>query len=128
MKRIILVIVALCMCGVMASYADNTSETISSEAPETMVSAANASASYYIKQDTYACTTETAFDEMIRACNRKDQKAIESLALRGTLALLKKGTEVDLIKTGLGKCRVQAISGPYKGTYFYVVTEHVGRK
>ena len=126
MKRVIFIIVALFMCSVMASYADNAGEASNSKAPETIISAANAGASYYIKQNSFACATEAAFDELIRACNRKDQKALETLAARGTHAVLKQGSQVDLIKIGLGKCRVQAI--PYKGTYFYVVTEHVGRR
>lgn len=128
MKRLFLITIVFLICVINASFADNAGNNSTSGLNETIMVVANASASYYIKQDTYACTTETAFDEMIRACTRKDQKAIERLAAQGTLALLKKGTEIDLIKTGLGKCRVQAISGPYRGTYFYVVTEHVGRR
>lgn len=128
MNRVILVLISLCVCGVISSYAENVPASKPAEAPEAMVSESYASTSWYIKDDTFACTTEQAFDEMNRACNRKDQKALEKLAARGTLAVLKKGTQIDMVKYGMAKCRIQALSGTYQNKYFYVATEFVDKK
>ena len=128
MKRLILVLISLCVCGIMSSYAENVPVNKPTDALETMASESNASTSWYIKNDTFACTTEQAFDEMTRACNRKDQKTLERMASRGTLAVLKKGIQVDMVKYGMAKCRIQVLSGTYKDIYFYVATEFVDKK
>ena len=125
MKKILLLLVASISVSLSATNTNAPKST--NEQSETAITI-EASASWYIKTDCFAATTESAFDELTRACNRKDQDAVMRMVQRGTVAVLSKGTSVDMVKYGFAKCRIQVLSGSYRGSYLYIASEFVDSK
>lgn len=62
---------------------------------------------YYVKATTYAATSETNYDEMLRYINDRDMQAISSLILNGQIETLSTGTEVYLVSTHFSYCIVR---------------------
>ena len=122
MKRILFFIAAT-LCISLNTAIANAPKT--ANVPSENISNSEAGASWYIKTDCFAATSESAFDELTRACVRKDQDAVMRMVQRGSVAVLSKGTSIDMVKYGFAKCRIQVLSGSYKGAYLYIASEFV---
>ncbi len=117
MRKFILLIISLFIC--MSLNATNNSIEHTSVSSSTY---------WYITTDCFAATTTSAFDEMTKACNRKDQNALMRMVQNGYVAVLSKGTSVDMIKYGFAQCRIKVLSGSYRGSYLYIASEFVDSK
>lgn len=126
MKRIFLFIIVSSLSTALNATNTNAPKTTNEWSVNTL--STEATASWYIKTECFAATSESAFDELTRACNRKDQDAVMRMVQNGKVAVLSKGTSVDMIKYGFAKCRIRVLSGSYRGSYLYVASEFVNSK
>ena len=116
MKRIILIFGIL----FLTSYNFNTNATTIERDTETK---SDLMVNSSIKTDCFAAISKEKLDEVTRASVKKDSDAILALIAKGYVVILKKGTEVNVVRTGLSVKKIQVISGSYSGKYFYIASE-----
>ena len=78
-----------------------------------------------ITTDCFAAVSKEKLDEVTRASIKKNSDAITALIARGYVVILKKGTQVNVVNTGLAVKKIQVLSGSYRGEYFYIASEFV---
>ena len=118
MKQIILILGMVLLTSFNAS--SETTKTNKETAINTTVMA-NSS----ITTDCFAAVSKEMLDEVTRASIKKNSDAIKALIARGYVVILKKGTQVNVVNTGLAVKKIQVLSGSYKGEYFYIASEFV---
>ena len=110
----------------MTLNAKNANEVTTNNEFAENITMSKSSAYWYVKQDCFAATSESAFNELTKACNRNDLDTVQYLMLRGTVVVLTKGTSVQMVKHGFTKSIIKVTSGKYKGVSFYIDTEFLG--
>jgi hypothetical protein len=78
-----------------------------------------------IAADSIAAKTEDDHTEMMRYVNAKNEAAVQRMLEAGRVFLVDKGDLVTVVDRGPLKTKIEMLSGPYKGSRGYIVSEQV---